>query len=263
MPERIKLCVVGAAGRMGRRVVRLAAADSRFAVSAALERGGARGDVGELAGVGRLGVAVADEPAQALAGAQVAIDFSAPPACASLASECARRGVAYLVASTALTDEDHAALKKAAQKIAVMEAANLSVGVNVLLELVELCASRLGHRFDIEITELHHRHKRDAPSGTALMLADAARRGRGGLRNLTGRAGSRDARDQDELGIAAVRGGDAAGDHIVYLLGEGERLELVHRATTPDIFAAGALTAAAWLVRQQPGLYGMRHVLRH
>ncbi|MBI3179356.1 MAG: 4-hydroxy-tetrahydrodipicolinate reductase [Deltaproteobacteria bacterium] len=247
---------------MGRRVVRLAAADSRFVLCGALERGGAAGDAGEQAGTGRLGVALSSDPAQALSGAQVAVAFSAPPACADLASVCAQHKVAYLVASTGLSDEDRAALKNAAQRIAVLEAANLSIAVNVLSELVETAAARLGQRFDIEIQELHHRHKRDAPSGTALLLADSAGRGRSGLRNVAGRAGTRGARDEDELGISALRGGDVAGEHTVYFLSDGERLELSHRANSPDIFAVGALTAAHWLTRQGPGLFSMRQVLR-
>jgi len=143
----------------------------------------------------------------------------------------------------------------------VLQAANLSVGINVMAELVETAVRRLGGAFDVEVFEIHHRHKRDAPSGTAHILADAASTARTELHPVLGRAGTGE-RERNELGISAARGGDVSGEHTVYLLGEGERIELVHRATTPDIFARGALRAAAWLVGRNPGLYGMRDVLR-
>jgi 4-hydroxy-tetrahydrodipicolinate reductase len=238
--ERSKVVVVGAAGRMGRRVVSLLEGHATLMLGRAFDRD--------------------DDPEAAIAGSHVVIDFAAPAVSTRIAPICARQGTAYLLASTALTAEDEAALDAAAQSVPVLQAANLSIGVNVLAELVADAAARLAG-FDVEISELHHRHKRDAPSGTALALGAAARRGRPALKDVPGRIGS-DVRLQDELGYAAMRGGDVAGEHTVYFFGEGERIELTHRATTPDIFARGALVAAAWLLKKPAGRYTMRDVLQ-
>ncbi len=238
--ERAKVVVVGAAGRMGRRVVSLLEGHQTLTLGRAFDRD--------------------DDPEAAIAGSHVVIDFAAPAVSARIAPICAKQGTAYLVASTALTPEDELALDVAAQNVPVLQAANLSIGVNVLAELVADAAARLAG-FDVEISEIHHRHKRDAPSGTALALGAAARRGRSGLKDVLGRAGS-NVRVDDEVGYAAMRGGDVAGEHTVHFFGEGERIELTHRATTPDIFARGALVAAAWLVRQAAGRYTMRDVLQ-
>lgn len=239
MPERARVVVIGSAGRMGTRVVRLLENHATLVLASGVDRG--------------------DDVAAAIANSAVVIDFSAPAACARVAPLCANVGAAYLVASTALTDDDVRALATAARQVAVLQAANLSIGVNVLAELVAEAAARLAG-FDIEISEIHHRHKRDAPSGTALALGAAAKRGRGGLRDVLGRAGEA-VRKNDELGFAALRGGDVSGEHTVYFFGNGERVELTHRATTPDIFAHGALTAASWLVGKPAGAYTMRDVL--
>ena len=237
MSAKARAVVIGSGGRMGTRVVRLLETHPSLQLGGALDRG--------------------DEAAQAIASAHVVIDFSAPAACAQMAPLCVKAGVPYLVASTALTAADEAAISSAIASVPVLQAANLSVGVNVLAELVTAAAERLAD-FDIEISEVHHRQKRDAPSGTALMLGAAARAGRSALRDVVGRTGLR---VSDELGYSAVRGGDVSGEHTVFFLGNGERLELTHRATTPDIFADGALRAAAWLVGKPPGRYTMHDVL--
>jgi 4-hydroxy-tetrahydrodipicolinate reductase len=235
--ESAKVVVVGAAGRMGRRVVSLLEGHATLSLARAFDRD--------------------DDPESAIAGSHVVIDFAAPAASARIAPICARQGTAYLVASTALTPDDAAALDVAAQSVPVLQAANLSIGVNVLAELGADAAARLAD-FAGEISEIPHRHKRDAPSGTALALGAAARRGRPALKDVLGRSG---VRANDELGYAAMRGGDVAGEHMVYFFGEGERIELTHRATTADIFARGALVAAAWLVKKPAGRYTMRDVL--
>ncbi len=248
--ERVAVTVAGARGRMGQRCLRLLAQDERLELAAALDR---------KAGKGELGVTVTDDAAAAVRAARVVIDFTAPAAVTTLAPLCAKAGAAYLVASTALDAAAERALVAAARKVPVLQAPNLSLGVNVLLEAVELVASRLGAGFDVEIAEIHHRHKTDAPSGTALALGAAVRRGRPDLRDQTSRAGQRQAR---ELGYAALRGGDVSGEHTIFFFGEGERVELTHRASTADIFARGALAAAAWLAQRAPGRYAMRDVLR-
>jgi len=198
----------------------------------------------------------------ALGNANVVIDFSAPPAVLTLAPLCARRGIPYVVASTALMPEAEEVLGRAAQEIPILAAANLSLGVAVSLELVALAAARLGPAFDVEIVELHHHHKKDAPSGTAMALARTVMAERPDVAVSERHHGQMGARATHELGVAAVRGGDVAGEHTVYFFGQGERIEITHRATTPDIFARGALHAARWLLTQAPGRYGMRDLIR-
>jgi 4-hydroxy-tetrahydrodipicolinate reductase len=215
-------------------------------------------DAGLLAGVGSAGVAVTDDMAAALLGAQVVIDFSLPAALDQLARLAARQGVALVSGTTGIRDTSQ--LDEAAAKIAVVWAPNMSLGIQILSELVAEAARRLGPSFDIEITEVHHHSKVDAPSGTAVRLADAVREVRA-LRPVSGREGIVGARKSDEVGIFAVRGGDVIGDHTVHLLGLGERLELTHRATNRDLFARGALRAARWVVGQRPGRYSLSDVL--
>lgn len=250
----IRLAVVGASGRMGQRVLRLAAQDARFALTAVLGRPGG-------SGAQVPGVLVTDDAAQAFAAADVVVDFAAPVAVTTLLPKAIAAKVGYLVASTGLGAEDEAVIATAAKSIAVLQAANLSLGVNVMLELVELAAARLAG-FDIEVSEIHHRFKKDAPSGTALALGRAAERGRPGLKKVLGRQGVTGEREANELGYAVMRGGDVAGEHTVFFFGDKERVELTHRATDADIFAKGALEASAFLAGRAPGRYSMRDVLQ-
>ncbi len=253
--NRAKVCVAGANGRIGRRVVAMLRDHSALEIGALLEREeSAFSDGGDDA------VIATSDPTRALAEVEVLIDFSAPAAAAKLAPLCAAHKVAYVVASTGLSPIDEEALDAAARQVPVLQAANLSLGVNVLLELVQSAARRLP-AFEVEISEIHHRHKKDAPSGTALLLGKAVMQGRGPLREVRGRDGITEPRAKDELGYAALRGGEVAGEHTVFLFGDSERLELTHRATSPDIFAHGALVAAAWLRGRGPGRYTMRDVL--
>ncbi|MEM6532367.1 MAG: 4-hydroxy-tetrahydrodipicolinate reductase [Myxococcota bacterium] len=259
----VRVGVVGVAGRMGGRVVRLLAEFDTLTLGSALERDRSRlgQDAGELSGVGTLGVSITDEPGHAVGACDVLIDFSAPPACAVLAPVCAAHGTAYICASTGMGDVEHLALDAAAKTVPVLEAANLSVGVNVLQQLVRAAAAQLGADFDVEIFEIHHHHKRDAPSGTAYALGDAVHDARPGLETVDARSGMDAVREPNSLGYSVARGGDVAGEHTVFFFGAGERIELTHRSTTPDIFARGALRAANWLVGQAPGRYGMNDVL--
>ena len=255
-PRIIRLCVVGAAGRMGRRLIQAAAQDPGLRVSSALESAAlAETDLG-LAGL-RLSA----DPRQALVDVDLVIDFSAPATAAILAPLCVERRLPYIVGSTALGEADERSLTAASRVIPVLVAANFSIGVNLALELVETAARRLGPEFAIEVLELHHDKKRDAPSGTAVALTEAARRGRGELETIVGRSGVSSPRRSNEIGVAALRGGDVTGEHTVFFLGTGERVEVSHRATTLEIFARGALRAAHWLNGQPAGRYTMRDVL--
>lgn len=258
---RLKLAVSGATGRMGRAVIRLAAeaGDLELVGACAGPGDAALGeDAGTLAGVARAGVAITDDMASALLGAQVVIDFSLPVALEQLARLAARQGVALVSGTTGVSDLS--VLEAAAARVPVLWAPNMSLGIAVLSELVAQAALRLGEAFDIEITEVHHRHKVDAPSGTALRLAEAVREVRE-LRTVTGRQGNAGPRAHEELGVFALRGGDVIGDHSVHLLGMGERIELTHRATSRDLFAHGALRAARWLPQQPPARYSLANLL--
>ena len=188
------------------------------------------------------------------------IDFSAPSVVPDAARACAKCGVALVSGTTGLEDAQKAALDEAAKKIPVLWEPNMSVGVLVLGELLRSALAMLGPGFDVEIVETHHKKKVDAPSGTASRLAEIAHEARGGAL-VTGRSGKPGARKSDEIGVLAVRGGDVIGDHVVHLLGAGERLELTHRATSRDVFASGALRAAAWIAGKPAGRYALRDVL--
>ncbi len=258
----LKVAVCGASGRMGRAVTRLCQEAGDIEIV-----GGCTGpgdpaigeDMGTLAGAKGAGVAVTDDMAAALLGAQVVIDFSLPAALGDLARLAARQGVALVSGTTGI--KDTRPLDDAATKVPVLWAPNMSLGIQVLSELVAEAARRLGPGFDVEITEVHHRQKVDAPSGTALRLAEAAKSVRE-LETVTGREGIVGARRPGELGVFGIRGGDVIGDHSVHLLGLGERLELTHRATSRDLFAHGAIRAARWIAGQRPGRYSLADVLK-
>lgn len=258
--------LIGATGRMGTAIVRAAVADQSLTLTGAVASAGSKNlgrDLGELAGTASLGVRVVDDVSAALAGAQVAIDFSRPDLSLK-ALECCRAARVPLVIGTTGHDATFdAQVAAAARDIAVLVAANTSLGVAVARALVHLAAQSLPGSFDIEIVEAHHKHKLDAPSGTALALADSAAR----ARNLdpktdvvAGRAGQ-GARREGEIGIASIRAGDIVGTHTVTFAGPGERLLVTHEATDRSIFARGAIRAAAWLASQAPGRYGMSNVL--
>lgn len=257
----VRLAVVGAGGRVGSSLLRLAR-EPEFRVTRAVGRGDVGRDVGGLAGGDVAGVLV-EGGAAALAsgGFDVAVDFSSPDLVPELAAAVAASGGGLVSGTTGLSAEGERALAEASRRIPVLWAPNMSVGVHVLGGLLRAALDALGAGFDIEIVETHHRAKVDAPSGTALRLAAIARdaRGEGALQN--GREGRPGPRAAAEIGLHAVRGGDIVGDHSVHLLGLGERLELVHRATSRELFAHGALRAAAWLAGKPAGRYSLDDVL--
>lgn len=243
----IRLAVFGDDGRMGTAVCRLAGeyqAEVVFRSSAY-----PRGDAAQYAAALRE------------SGAQLAIDFSHASAFANVVAACTSVGAALVSGTTGFGDEGQTALNEAAKRIAVLWEPNMSVGIHVLGALVREAVRQLGASFDVEIVEAHHKHKLDAPSGTALRLAEAVRAARAELELRHGRHGAETKRAASELGMHAVRGGSVVGDHSVHLLGESERIELAHRAESRDVFARGALRAGVWLCGKSPGRYGLRDVL--
>lgn len=265
--EKTKVAILGAAGRMGRMLVAESARTDGVILAAAIDVPGnpaIGADAGELAGIGPLGVKVtAPDAAPA---ADVFIDFtfhSAVPGNLELA--LARGASGYVLATTGLDEGELASVEAAARRMPVVRAANMSLGVNLLLGLVKKAAALLDESYDIEIVEMHHRHKKDAPSGTALALAREAAAGRGRPADegfCNGRSGLvAEERPRGEIAIHALRGGEVVGDHTVIFAGEHERVELVHKAQSRAAFAKGALLAAKWLPGRAPGIYGMRDVL--
>lgn len=260
----MKLALHGASGRMGLAITRLAQnVPGVEIVGAACSSSDPQlgRDLGELAGVGALGVVTSPDVASALLGAEVVIDFSTASAVAQLVALATRQGVAIVCGTSNLDAAAKRALDKASEMVPVLQAGNMSLGVQVLAELVEQALKRLGLGYDVEIVELHHRRKIDAPSGTAARLVEAVKKVRPEARELRGRDGEVGARTKDEVGVFGVRGGDVIGDHTVYLLGDGERIELTHRASNRDLFAHGALTAARYLAGKPAGRYTIADVL--
>ncbi len=254
----IRVGVLGAGGRMGAAIIAAVAADPRLRLAGAVERAGHAAVGSALPG----GLSVCTNSSALAHNCDVFIDFTAPGALAGNLDSACLGSCALVVGTTGLSPADHAAIDRAARHIAVLQAANTALGVTLLAALVEQAAARLGTGWDIEIAELHHRDKRDAPSGTALLLGDAAARGRGvRLADVEAKGDRNRARRSGEIGFASMRGGSAAGDHSVLLLGDGERIELTHRAESRDIFARGAVGAAAWLAGRPPGRYTMAQVL--
>ena len=263
----IRAAVTGAAGRMGGQIVRLICETDGIGLAAALERPGhpcLGRDAGELAGVGSLGVPVTASLAEALPAADVVIDFTSAAASMSHLEAVWRAGNAIVIGSTGFGAEERERIRQPHGGARVFQAPNMSVGVNVLLRVVADVARRLGDGYDVEIVETHHRFKKDAPSGTALALAEAAASALG--RDLEtdavhGRQGLVGERKTREIGIHAVRAGDVVGDHTVIFGGLGERVEITHKASSRETFARGAIRAAGWLPSQPPGCYGMADLL--
>lgn len=262
------VAIIGCAGRMGQMLVREVQAAEGMHVSAASESAGATAlgqDAGLVAGIEALGVPVASDVDALLSQADVAIDFTVPENTAAVAPLAARHGTPLVVGTTGLDARQQETLNRASNEIAVVWAPNMSVGVNVLLRLVAEAAQLLGSDYALEIVEAHHRHKKDAPSGTALRLAEVlasatANQGTLEQRACYGRRGV-GLRPPAEIGIHTVRGGDIVGDHTVMYCGDGERLELTHRASSRQTFACGAVRAARWVLDRPAGLYDMHDVL--
>jgi 4-hydroxy-tetrahydrodipicolinate reductase len=263
----VRVGITGAAGRMGRTLVEALGAAGGLSLAAALERPDSSlvgADAGELAGQGKNGVTVAGSLAEVIDDIDVLIDFSVPDATLGNVALCAERGVAVVIGTTGFTASQQAQIDAAAGRVAICKASNFSTGVNLCFKLLDMAARVLGDEVDVEIIEAHHRHKIDAPSGTALSMGGVVANALG--RDLAevavyGREGQTGARERDTIGFATVRAGDIVGDHTVLFAAEGERIEITHKASSRMSFARGAVRAAGWLARRAPGLYDMQDVL--
>jgi 4-hydroxy-tetrahydrodipicolinate reductase len=263
----LRLIVAGAGGRMGRTLVRAIAETPGTVLVGATEAAGSPligEDSGALAGLSANQVPLVSKVKPLTMAADAIIDFTAPAASVAAAALAAEAGIAHVIGTTGLSGDDEAKIAQAARQAVIVKSGNMSLGVNLLAALVRRVAKTLDDDFDIEIVEMHHRKKVDAPSGTALLLGRAAADGRGvdlhqhAVKNRDGHTG---ARQRGDIGFAALRGGTVVGEHSVIFAGPAERIELVHRAEDRMIFARGALKAASWARGQKPGLYSMAHVL--
>ena len=262
----VRIAVFGAGGKMGRAIVRAVAEAEGATLAAAIERSDyphLAADASEMAGLPASGVRLYDQCPKK-GSADVWIDFSAPAGTVANVKAATAAGAAMVIGTTGLSVADKEHIAAAAKSIPVMLAPNMSVGVNVMLKIVADAARTLGPAYDVEILETHHRAKRDAPSGTALRLAEAVAEASG--RDLATaaryeRRGDIGPRADTEIGIQTLRGGDVAGDHTVFFLGQGDRIEITHRASSRDTFAHGAVRAALWLAGKPAGLFDMRDVL--
>ena len=259
--------ITGASGRMGQMLTTQVTASDRMTLVGAVERAGHPWiglDLGEAMGGAALGVTVTDDAASAIAGAQAVIDFTAPAATLAFAALAAESGAVHVIGTTGMTDDQIAQLEPAARHCPIVRAGNMSLGVNLLTQLTKRVAAALDADYDIEVIEAHHNQKVDAPSGTALMLGQAAADGRGvDLRDVTdsGRDGITGARKRGDIGFTAIRGGDIVGEHDVMFAAAGERITLRHVASDRSVFARGALKAALWGQGRAPGHYDMLDVL--
>ena len=263
----MKLVVVGADGRMGRMLIRAVAETQGCTLAGAVEREGSPvlgRDAGTLAGVGELGVAVSDDPLPLFAAAEGVLDFTVPAASVFYAELAAQARIVHVCGTTGLSGDDLAKLKAASFHARIVRSGNMSLGVNLVAGLVRRVAATLGEEFDIEVLEMHHRMKVDAPSGTALLLGEAAAEGRGvalDAARVSTRDGHTGARRPGDIGFATLRGGTVVGDHSVIFAGPSERITIGHHAEDRAIFARGAVRAATWAFDKPPGLYGMDDVL--
>ena len=263
----MRLIVVGAAGRMGRTLIKAIAEADGVTLAAALEHGGADtlgADAGILAGLPANGVLLSDAAAHSFKDADGVIDFTVPVATSAFVDRSAQAGIVHIIGTTGFSADDEAHIGKAAQRATIVKSGNMSLGVNLVAALARRVAKTLGDEFDIEILEMHHNRKIDAPSGTALLLGQAAAEGRDvslAKNSVRVRDGHTGARNRGEIGFATLRGGTVVGEHSVIFAGPAERIELTHRAEDRMIFARGALRAALWARGQKPGLYSMADVL--
>jgi 4-hydroxy-tetrahydrodipicolinate reductase len=261
----LKIAIAGAGGRMGRELARIVRATEGCELAGGLEAPGSPHvgkDQGELAGLGPLGITISDDPAAVLARCDGIIDFTIAPATLALIKHT--KGKIHVIGTTGIDAAGDDAIKAAARDATIVKSGNYSLGVNTLGALVKRAAAALGMDFDIEVLEMHHRNKVDAPSGTALLLGKAAADGRKinlAEKSVRVRDGHTGARNAGDIGFATLRGGSVVGDHTVIFAGNGERLELRHVAESRELFARGAVTAALWAAGKKPGLYSMYDVL--
>jgi 4-hydroxy-tetrahydrodipicolinate reductase len=262
-----KVTIVGAAGRMGQALVRCTRQTKELQLVAAVEQASCPlvgKDAGLIAGAGEVGIPISSDLAAGVKAADAVIDFSFHEAVPLTIAQAIAHRKAVVIGTTGLNPDERAAVDRGAAAVPIVWAPNMSLGVNLLFSLVEQTAKALGIEYDVEITEAHHRYKKDAPSGTALRLGEKVAEGRGQVFRdvaIFGREGLGGERPRGQIGIHAVRAADIIGDHTVLFATEGERVEISHRATTRDAFAKGALRAAQWAVGRQPGLYDMQDVL--
>lgn len=263
----MKIAIAGAAGRMGRVLTRIVHETEGLEVAGGIEPKGSSAvgaDMGELAGVGPLGVKITDEPLALFTGIEGLIDFTVPKATLALAELSAQARIVHVIGTTGIDKEGDEKIKAAARHARIVKSGNMSLGVNLLAALVRKVAATLGPDFDIEVLEMHHKHKIDAPSGTALLLGQAAAEGRKldlAKSSVRARDGHTGARPGGHIGFATLRGGSVVGEHTVMFAGPDERIELTHKAASRDLFARGAVRAALWAQDKKPGLYSMADVL--
>ena len=263
----MKIAIAGAAGRMGRVLTRIVHETEGLEVAGGIEPKGSSAvgaDMGELAGLGPLGVKITDEPLALFTRIEGLIDFTVPKATLALAELSAQARIVHVVGTTGIDKEGDEKIRAAARHARIVKSGNMSLGVNLLAALVRKVAATLGPDFDIEVLEMHHKHKIDAPSGTALLLGQAAAEGRQldlAKSSVRARDGHTGARPEGHIGFATLRGGSVVGEHTVMFAGPDERIELTHKAASRDLFARGAVRAALWARDKKPGLYSMADVL--
>ena len=265
--QAIKVGVIGAGGRMGRMLIEAVNDNTQTTLSAAIERQGSSlvgADAGEVAAIERLDVQIVDNLQAVISDIDVLIDFSLPDATEKNMQICAEHNVAMVIGTTGFNEQQEQVLATASEQIAIVYAGNYSTGVNLSLKLLGMAAKAFGNDADVEIIEAHHKHKIDAPSGTAYMMAEAVAEARGqNLKDVAvyGREGQTGEREAGTIGIHAIRGGEIIGDHTVMFIADGEVVEITHRARARMTFAAGAVRAATWIIQQKVGQYNMQDVL--
>jgi 4-hydroxy-tetrahydrodipicolinate reductase len=263
----MKLAIAGAAGRMGRVLTRIIREMPGAELVGGLESEGSPhigADMGDLAGLGRIGVTVSRDPLDLFTRIDGIVDFTVPAASLGLVDMAAQARIVHVIGTTGIDEAGEAKIRAAARHARIVKSGNMSLGVNLLAAMVKKVAAALGEDFDVEVLEMHHRHKIDAPSGTALLLGQAAAEGRNidlKQRAVRSRDGHTGARRPGDIGFATLRGGSVVGEHTVMFAGPAERIELSHRAESRDIFARGAVKAALWAQDKKPGLYSMKDVL--
>ncbi len=263
----INIGVIGAGGRMGRMLIEAVQNNPQTTLIAAIERQGSSlvgADAGEVAAIGRLDVKIVDDLVSVIDNIDVLIDFSLPDATEQNMQTCAEHKVAMVIGTTGFNEQQEQVLFEASKHIPIVYAGNYSTGVNLSLKLLAMAAKAFGNEADVEVIEAHHKHKIDAPSGTAYMMAEAVAEARGqDLKDVAvyGREGQTGARKQGDIGIHAIRGGEIIGDHTVMFIADGEVVEITHRARARMTFAAGAVRATTWVIQQQAGQYNMQDVL--